>query len=145
MKKATLSIELKQKLVLIMRDHSLAKFGDSLINFVYSLARTNVMKKPIGERVLDKALAEAVKNSGLRSVMKSSASAGDIGDGAEALIGYTYLNDLMTIEEMTEIISNYLENTKDDLQDRKWERENMIHSITIILEKIKVMINSQPE
>ena len=143
MKKENISEALKQKLVLVMRDHALAKFGDSLINFVYSLARTKVMNEPIGERVYDKALAEAVKHIGLRTVMRSSLSAGEIGDGAEALIGYAYLNDIMTIDEMVERICGYLEDTKEELQNRKWERENMIYSIAIVLDEIKVRIESE--
>ena len=96
MKKSTLPEPLRTRLTKVMRDHSLAKFGDSLTNFVYSVAKTRRYKQPFGERVLDKSLAEAIRNANLRAIMPSSVSSGDLGDGAEALIGHAYLKNILT-------------------------------------------------
>ncbi|HUT80823.1 MAG TPA: ribonuclease III family protein [Candidatus Bathyarchaeia archaeon] len=137
MGKNVLPEELRKKLQPIMRDHGLAKFGDTLTNFIYSLAKTNVQGEAVGIRVYDKALAEVIRQTGLRSVMQSSSSSGDLGDGTEALLGYAYLNEIMTIEEMVALIISYLETVpKENLIERSKERENMIESFVKIVEEI---------
>jgi len=137
---------LRKTLVTIMRDQDLAKFGDSLTNFLYSLAKTNALDKPVGLRVFDKALAEAIHKTGLRKVMPSSSSSGDIGDGVEALIGYAYLNDLMTINEMVVKLQDYLATVpKEQLTERKFERTNMAESFIVLVEELKVRISKTIE
>jgi hypothetical protein len=137
MKHSSLSEPMKKKLIPIMRDHSLAKFGDTLANFLYSLAKTNVLGKPVGLRVFDKALAETLRQTGLRSIMPSSSSAGNLGDGIEALIGYAYLHDIMSLKEMTTTISSYLKNIDEQLlEDRSAERELMTESFIILIKEI---------
>ncbi|MGC9778069.1 MAG: hypothetical protein HZR80_02380 [Candidatus Heimdallarchaeota archaeon] len=119
----------KNDLRRIMRNHGLAKFGDALTNFLYSRAKTNVVGKPVGERVFDKALAESLRQIGLRKLMPSNSSSGDLGDGVEALIGYGYLHGLITIDELTEIVESTLKRSDfADLSDRKVEREAMIEA-----------------
>ncbi|MCK5046937.1 MAG: hypothetical protein KAS22_10180, partial [Candidatus Heimdallarchaeota archaeon] len=109
MKKAAFPEKTKLKLREIMRNRNLAKFGDALVNFIYSLAKTKAYGKPVGERVYDKALSEAVRGAGLRALMPSSSSAGDVGDGAEALIGHSYLNGLYTIDEQVAILESSIQ------------------------------------
>ncbi|MFW9923831.1 MAG: ribonuclease III family protein [Candidatus Thorarchaeota archaeon] len=129
--------EIKKKIRPIMRDHDLAKFGDSLTNFLYSLAKTKSLSHPYGEHVLDKSLAEAIKNLNLRSLMPSSSSAGDIGDGAEALVGYAYLNDLLTLKEMELIIMKIMvEKGFNENYTRNQEREIMQLSFEKLIEEI---------
>ena len=99
MNRSSIPESLKKKLIPIMRDHSLAKFGDTLVNFLYSIAKTKSLNRPIGLRVFDKALAETLRQTGLRELMPSSSSSGKLGDGIEALIGYVYLNNIMSLEE----------------------------------------------
>ncbi|HUU79646.1 MAG TPA: ribonuclease III family protein [candidate division Zixibacteria bacterium] len=137
MKNNDLADELKIKIRSIMRDHALAKFGDTLSNFIYSLAKTKAYSKPKGERVFDKALAEAVRNAKLRFLMPSSSSAGDLGDGAEALIGYAYLNEIISIEEMVELILPLFEEIKEvDFTSKGIERNLMISTFTMLLIEI---------
>ncbi|NHK32106.1 MAG: hypothetical protein FK730_12185 [Asgard group archaeon] len=137
MKHSTLSEPMKKKLIPIMRDHSLAKFGDTLANFLYSLAKTKIMDKPIGLRVFDKALAETLRQTGLRSIMPSSSSAGNLSDGIEALIGYVYLHDIMSLEEMMTVITSYLGNVDVKLlEERSNERELMTESFIVLIKEI---------
>ena len=127
----------KNDLRRIMRDHGLAKFGDALTNFLYSRAKTNVVGKPVGERVFDKALAESLRQIGLRKLMPSNSSSGDLGDGVEALIGYGYLHGLITIDELTEIVESILKQSDfADLSDRKVEREAMIEAFKKVMLEI---------
>ena len=120
-----------------MRNQSLAKFGNTLANFLYSLAKTRILGKPVGLRVFDKALAETLRQTGLRSLMPSSSSAGNLGDGIEALIGYVYLHDIMSLEEMTSIIASYFGNVDEKLlEDRSNEREFMTESFIVLIKEI---------
>ncbi|MHA1156031.1 MAG: ribonuclease III family protein [Candidatus Heimdallarchaeota archaeon] len=137
MKKSTLPDSLRTKLTQVMRDHSLAKFGDSLTNFVYSLAKTQQYKQPFGERVLDKSLAEAIRNANLRAIMPSSVSAGDLGDGAEALIGHAFLKEIMTIDEMVKIIKAVIQTkTLEEVSYRSNERLLMAEAFEKVLVEI---------
>ncbi|MBN1328753.1 MAG: hypothetical protein JXA54_04695 [Candidatus Heimdallarchaeota archaeon] len=146
MGKNTLTEELRKLLQPIMRDHGLAKFGDTLANFVYSLAKTKVQGEAVGLRVYDKALAEVIRQTGLRSVMQSSSSSGDLGDGAEALLGYAYLKEIMNIEEMVILVISYLETVpKENLVDRSKERENMTNSFVRLIEEITERIKRTVE
>jgi hypothetical protein len=137
MNKTTIPDALRKKLIPIMRNHSLAKYGDTLTNFLYSDAKTRVIGKPVGTSVLDKALAEVLRKTGLRSIMPSSSSAGTLGDGIEALIGHVFLEKIMTLEEMTSVIVGYLQTVdKGLLEERNNERQLMIDSFVTLVEKI---------
>ena len=121
-----------------MRNHTLAKFGDSLTNFIYSAAKSRVLEIPTGERVYDKVLAKAVHNTDLRAFMPSNSSSGDLADGAEALIGYCYLNNLFSLEELIAKLESILRAyTKEKLTERKFEKEIMTESFGKLLEEIK--------
>jgi len=137
MKKSNLPETLRTRLTQVMRDHNLAKFGDSLTNFVYSLAKSKRYNLPYGERVLDKSLAEAIRNANLRFIMPSSVSSGDLGDGVEALVGYAYLENILTIDEMVEIIDKEMQKKSiEELSYRSNERVLM----AIVFEKILLEI-----
>ncbi|NHJ84342.1 MAG: hypothetical protein FK734_02705 [Asgard group archaeon] len=132
-----LSEKTKDKLRTIMRDHQLAKFGDSVTNFIYSLAKTEVYKEPFGEKVYDKALAEALRRSGLRELMPSSLNSGELGDGVEALIGYTYMNKIMTIDEFKAIINRIISKVAlPEFEKRSREREIIALAFKEILAEI---------
>ena len=45
----------------IMNDKGLAKVGDNLVNFVYSLAKSVVLGHTTGEKVRDSVLARAIR------------------------------------------------------------------------------------
>jgi hypothetical protein len=144
MKPPSISESLKKKLLPIMRDHSLAKFGDSLTNFLYTLVKTRLLGKPVGLRVFDKALAETLRQTGLRSIMPSSSSAGNLGDGIEALIGHAYLHDVMSLEEMTTVIARYLGNVDVELlEDRSNERELMTESFIVLINEIITRLTNE--
>ncbi|MFW9841404.1 MAG: ribonuclease III family protein, partial [Candidatus Thorarchaeota archaeon] len=45
----------------IMNDKGLAKVGDNLVNFIYSLAKSVVLGHTTGEKVRDSVLARAIR------------------------------------------------------------------------------------
>jgi len=137
MSKDLFSEKTKHYLREVMRNRNLAKFGDALVNFIYSLAKTKVFDKPVGERVYDKALSEAVRDAGLRSLMPSSSSAGEVGDGAEALVGHSFLKGIFTIEELTAILESSIQKyTLENFEKRSKEREIMTKALSKLLIEI---------
>ena len=94
----------------IFSDKGLAKLGDLYINFVYSLAKSKKNNIPTNERVTGKNLAEALKKAGLRSHLPSRMSRHDQGDAVESLIMYSWINEIVSIEECISILEKNTEN-----------------------------------
>ena len=85
-------------------DKGLAKFGDSLVNFVFSLALSEYLDRPTGERVPNASLAMALERSGLRHVVPPRTDKHGKGDIAEAIFAYAWLEGKITVEEAVEIL-----------------------------------------
>ena len=92
------------RLTKILRDRKLAQFGDSLLNFSYSLALTRTTKHPVGIKVKDKLLAEAATKAGLRKYLPRRVDAGDVANSLEALVGEVWLEERITLEEIVACI-----------------------------------------
>jgi len=88
----------------ILQDKNLAKLGDSYVNFVFSLALTEVEQHPTGVKVSDKVLAEAAKRSGLRKILPNRINKDVLGNAVEALIIHAWINKSITIEESVNIL-----------------------------------------
>jgi hypothetical protein len=86
------------------RYQGFAKLGDEIINMSYSLAYSIYVKEATGEKINGVVLSEALKKANLRELAKNRAKTHDIADTAEALIAYCYLQQKITIDEMTEKI-----------------------------------------
>ena len=97
---------------LAARDKGLAKLGDEIINFCFSLAKSVFHNKPTGDKVSAKILSGAMKITGLRSLAKLRAKAHDIADAGEALIAYAYLSGVISTEEITQKILVGFKNKK---------------------------------
>ncbi len=95
--------ELNEELTKIMLDKKLARFGDSLLNFLYSFALTKRKGEPTGEKVSDEILAAAAKNIGIRTLLPSRISKGEIANSIEALLGYAWLKNKVSIEDLIAI------------------------------------------
>ncbi len=89
-----------ERIANIVRDRGLAQLGDSLLNFAYSLALTETRGKPKGTKVPDKILAEAAVRAGLRSHLPRRVGRGDVANGLEALLAQTWLEKLITLDEI---------------------------------------------
>ena len=69
--------------------------------------------------------------------MPSNSSSGDLGDGVEALVGYGYLHNLISIDEIIEIVESILKEPDfAELGNRKIEREAM----TVAFKKVIIEI-----
>lgn len=89
-------------------DENLSKLGDSIVNFIYSLARSRVRGEPDGAKVPNEVLSNSLSEAGLRYLGPSRTDSHRLGDIAEAIVGYAWLNEEIDIEEGTEIISEAL-------------------------------------
>ena len=93
------------KLATILRDRKLAQFGDSLLNFAYSLALTRSTKTPVGVKVKDKILANAAKTAGLRKQLPRRVDTGDVANSVEALVAEAWLKEVLNLNEIVDCLT----------------------------------------
>ncbi|ASI99780.1 ribonuclease III family protein [Thermococcus celer] len=89
-------------------DKGLAKLGDSLINCTFSLALSEYLGRPTGERVPNASLSVALELAGLRHVIPPRADKHGKGDVAEAIFAYAWLEGRITVEEAAKILRENL-------------------------------------
>ncbi|MEM0101508.1 MAG: ribonuclease III family protein, partial [Candidatus Methanomethyliaceae archaeon] len=107
-----------------------AKLGDSFLNFVYSVAKTKVTGKPVGERVPNKVLSKALKLSGIK--MKNEKC--DKGGIVEGLLGYAWFYGIISLEEAIGIISNRI--SRMEYESRSLEMEILAKALSDLLEVV---------
>ncbi len=88
----------------IMLDKDLAKLGDAYVNFLYSLALSQRLIKPVGVKVDNQTLAGALKNAGLRGILPKRTDRHTQGNAAEALIAYAWLRRVLDFEKSLRIL-----------------------------------------
>ena len=84
----------------ILTNAGLAQFGDSLLNFAYSIALTETTGRPSGTKVKDKILADAAARAGLRKRLPRRVGRGDVANSLEALLGHVWLEKMITLDEI---------------------------------------------
>ena len=89
----------------LLLDKDLAALGDSYVNFVYSLAMSQKLKRPVGAKVDNQTLAEAVTKSGLRRFLPHRVDRHTRGNAAEALLLYAWLENLLEFDDCTKVLS----------------------------------------
>jgi hypothetical protein len=127
----------------ILTNKNLARLGDALINFAYSLAKSRIEGIPTGTKVQDKALAEAIRKTKLKKVLPLRSKEDTLGDAVEALCAYIWLNQTMTIEEMVQILKNALQG--EDMTHPKLEKKACTNAFTELLNKIVTKYENQGE
>jgi hypothetical protein len=93
----------------IMHDKGLAKVGDGLVNFCYSLAKSLVLGHATGEKVRDSVLARAIRSTSVYSHMNRRTDAGRAADAYEAIMAYLWMTEKITISDMVNSLSKSLE------------------------------------
>jgi len=101
----------------VLRDRQLASLGDAFINFVYSLALTQISGHPKGVKVSDKILSEAFKLAGLRQFLGTRLSKKDLANASESLLMETYRRQLLTIEESVRVLTQHPDGPQAGLSD----------------------------
>jgi hypothetical protein len=106
----------------VLSDRGLASLGDAYVNFVFSLALSDVKHKPLGVRVKGSLLAEALRKAELRNLMGSRMSRHELADAAEALLVYGWLNNCLALDECVKVLT---------------ENRDLDEGLRILLERVK--------
>ncbi|KXA98118.1 hypothetical protein AKJ37_01250 [candidate division MSBL1 archaeon SCGC-AAA259I09] len=129
-------------------DQNLAKLGDCLVNLIYSLARSVARETPDGAKAPNRVLSESLNKAGLRDLAPSRSDRHDLGDVAEAIIAYAWLQGKIDIEEAAEILSESFHGVNFDNRKKIFNAaekgfENLLKTIAerISFEKEKISRN----
>lgn len=90
-----------------MKDNGLAALGDSIVNFLYSMALSIRLGAPKGVKVKSSYLAAALSEANLRRYLPSRIDRHMKADAAEALIAYAWLSGYISIEETVKLLSEH--------------------------------------
>ncbi len=123
-------------------DKGLAKIGDGVVNLSYSLAKSiyltqnsktnNIIRT--GVKVSKNVLAEALKLANMKEFAKNRADAHDMADTVEALVAFVYLNNSVSMNDIT---NHLLEELSGNLMNRQEEIESARKAFTRLLNKMK--------
>lgn len=111
----------------VMLDKDLAKIGDALVNFVFSLAVSNTMKEPKNVRVSSMTLSTALKKSGLRELLPHRTDRHAQANAVEALIMHAWITKILSLSELLQILES--------------EADKPIEAFSKVLCEIKQTIN----
>ena len=90
----------------VLNNKRLAKFGDALINFLYSVAKSVVTGDFCGEKVSDRSLASALRETSLKEALRSRRTVDDLGDAVEAYCAYLWIKQYVSMDEMIDVLIN---------------------------------------
>jgi len=102
--KASLVLKKYDTLQDVLADKDLAGLGDMYVNFVHSMALSQRLHRPTGDKVNNRVLAEAIKKSGLREMLPRRTDRHAQGNAAEALIVYAWLQEIMSFDDCLKIL-----------------------------------------
>ena len=122
----------------ILLDKNLAKFGDSIVNFIYNAAIFEATEQLKGVKVWDKCLAEACRMSPLRTLVGSKKNAGELGDVVEAFMGFLYMKRGKKILEQTiDILKRFITQNWSEKGKNEQElcKEAFTHLLKILCEE----------
>lgn len=89
----------------LLLDKDLAGLGDAYVNFIYSLAMSQRNQRPMGAKVKNQVLADAVEKSGLRRLLPRRVDRHKRGNAAEALLVFAWLDDLLDLNDCVQMLS----------------------------------------
>ncbi len=88
----------------ILKSKKLAQLGDFLANFVYTSVKIGLYGIEGSVHVWDNSLTKAMEIADLRKELGKKTKPDKVADAGEALIGYAYFTELLTLEKMIEIL-----------------------------------------
>jgi hypothetical protein len=106
-------------------------FGDSLINFLYSLAKSRTTDMWTGEKVSNSALSQALLTSDLEK--PGGLDRHEKGDYVEGYIAEAWISGVITTDEATKVLMKSLK--KYDLEDE--EEEAVVEAFRNLLNYIR--------
>jgi cytochrome b len=115
----------------VLVDKDLAKIGDALVNFVFSLAVSNTTKQPRSVRVSSLTLSTALKKAGLRELLPHRTDRHAQANAVEALIMHAWITKMISLTELLQILES--------------EAHNPSEAFSNVLGEIKQTINQSME
>ncbi len=124
----------KGNLEAFIHNKSNSKLGDSLVNFIYSVAKSIVSEMPTGTKVSDSILLEAYRRSLWHSTntLKLKGKKNRIADAIEALILYFWVHKDLNLEKLISPLIAQLE--PDRLHHPKEEHSSAVFSFQRLLD-----------
>jgi len=101
----------------VVNDKQLASLGDAFVNFIYSLALTEIGGRPRATKVSDRILSDAFRLAGLREYLGTRLSRKDLANAAESLLVEAYRKDLISINESVSVLTRDPENLQESLSN----------------------------
>jgi hypothetical protein len=126
----------QQNLMTFVLDKGNAKLGDSLVNFIYSIAKTIVLGKPTGVKVSDSILSESYKTSlwYKTNTLRLSGKKARIADSIEALILFFWIEKDSNLEILIDPLVSELD--PNHLQHPREEHGSAVNSFRNLLDHL---------
>ncbi|MFW9916240.1 MAG: ribonuclease III family protein [Candidatus Thorarchaeota archaeon] len=102
-------IDSNQSWLQLIKNKRIAQLGDSLANFIYSLAYSLTKGRCSGKRVPDAVLANAYHASALKTDLPVRGKKGQVGDAVEAFLLLSWLSGTIELEEMIMTLASHLQ------------------------------------
>jgi hypothetical protein len=96
----------------LIKEKKIAQLGDSLANFIYSLALSLAKGKCTGTRVPDTVLTNAYHSSAVKTYLPVTGKKGRVGDAVEAVLLLSWLSGTLELDEMVMTLSSSLDISK---------------------------------
>ncbi len=87
---------------------ALSKIGDPLTNLLFSMALSKVRGMPVGRKVSNTVLSEALSRTKLRVLAGSRMTRGDLGDYVEGFIFQKWAEGRVSMDEAVSILAESL-------------------------------------
>ena len=114
----------------VLLDKELAGLGDAYVNFLYSIVVSQKSGHPKSAKVNNRILAEAVRKAGLRKLLPRRIDRHVLGDAAEALIVFAWLDNTVTFEDSLKVLS---------------EKDDAVEAFTVLLREILERLDKRDE
>jgi hypothetical protein len=113
----------------------LARLGDALTNFIYSLAKSTLLKESTGKHVDGQVLSQALRNSGIRFLLPKRLTAHQREDATEAILAYLWLVGYTNIEQLVSFLASQLK--VGDFKSKAAEKRGATAAFTYLLNQFK--------
>jgi len=122
----------------VVQDKGLAKLGDVLVNFIYSLAKSLILGRLDAWKVSDAVLSRALEEASLLKVLPRRSDKHSRGDAVEALIAYAWIMGIFDVENAVMLFKEEIK--RSDFNNKKLEAIAAVRAFRKLLEEIKPKI-----
>ena len=136
LREITSSPKNKTNLIAYVHDKGNAKLGDSLVNLIYSVAKSITSGTPTGVKVADFILTDAYKNSKWykTKTLQLKGDKGKVADSIEALILYFWVYFSVNLNTLVNPLKAHLD--PKSLHHHKKERISATYAFQILLDEL---------